>query len=41
VADQLGFTDVRAFRRAFRRWTGRSPSEARGQGEAGPTDGTM
>ena len=41
VADQLGFTDVRAFRRAFRRWTGHSPSEARGHGEAGPTDGTM
>lgn len=34
VADELGFADVRAFRRAFRRWTGRSPSQARGGDEA-------
>lgn len=29
IGNQVGFTDVREFRRAFKRWTGLTPSEAR------------
>ena len=31
VGNHVGFTDAREFRRAFKRWTGHTPSEARGQ----------
>ena len=29
VGSQIGFNDVRDFRRAFKRWTGHTPSETR------------
>ncbi|MEL1266049.1 AraC family transcriptional regulator [Pseudoxanthomonas putridarboris] len=29
IGSQIGFNDVREFRRAFKRWTGHTPSEAR------------
>jgi len=35
IAFLLGFSEVSAFTRAFRRWTGASPREWRNQGEAG------
>lgn len=35
IAFLLGFSEVSAFTRAFRRWTGTSPREWRSQGEAG------
>ncbi|HTE45466.1 MAG TPA: helix-turn-helix domain-containing protein, partial [Gemmatimonadaceae bacterium] len=31
IAERVGFTEARAFRRAFRRWVGVSPSELRAQ----------
>jgi AraC-like DNA-binding protein len=31
IAFLLGFSDVRAFAKAFRRWTGQSPSEYRAE----------
>lgn len=35
IAEELGFSDVTSFRQAFRRWTGRSPSEYRGRTRSG------
>jgi AraC-like DNA-binding protein len=34
IAEALGFSDVASFRQAFRKWTGRSPSDYRGRARA-------
>jgi AraC-like DNA-binding protein len=40
IAFLLGFSEVSAFTRAFKRWTGASPREWRNQGEAGAQPGS-
>jgi AraC-like DNA-binding protein len=40
IAFLLGFSEVSAFTRAFKRWTGVSPREWRNQGDGGPADVT-
>lgn len=43
IAETLGFADVASFRQAFRKWTGRSPSDYRGRARAvrGGPDATL
>lgn len=35
IAERLGFSNLRSMRRAFQRWTGRTPSEVRKESQAG------
>lgn len=41
VAAEVGFSDVREFRRAYRRWTGRTPSSERTNASSGGSLGTV
>jgi AraC-like DNA-binding protein len=38
IAEQLGYAEAKAFRRAFRRWSGVSPSDMRRAYRAGGSD---
>ncbi len=37
VAERLGYSNVANFSRAFERWTGKSPGEARASARQGPS----
>jgi AraC-like DNA-binding protein len=41
IAYRLGFNDPSNFRRAYRRWTGRTPTAVRGEGSIAPGNGSL